>query len=107
MKALVPLMNLPTRLMLLWLLCMSVWLCCRFEQILLEQDPLPSYALKLMQAYLDNNPAFIRYSPLLTCYLILVVLSKVFLFPNSMPPVPGLQCQRSVLILKFILFYCI
>ncbi|GAB1605794.1 hypothetical protein Ahia01_000861700, partial [Argonauta hians] len=31
------------------------------EQILLDQDPLPSYALKLFALLLDHSPAFIKY----------------------------------------------
>ena len=32
----------------------------RFEQILLEQDPAPSYGLRLLWALLDQNPSFIK-----------------------------------------------
>ncbi|VDI57338.1 serine/threonine-protein kinase ULK4 [Mytilus galloprovincialis] len=32
----------------------------QFEQILLDQDPLPAYGLKLLLALLEQNPAFIK-----------------------------------------------
>ena len=32
----------------------------RYEQLLLEQDPLPSYALKLLLALIEQNAQFIR-----------------------------------------------
>ena len=32
----------------------------RYEQLLLEQDPLPSYALKLLLALIEQNGQFIR-----------------------------------------------
>lgn len=35
-------------------------LCGRYEQILLEPDPLPSYALKLLNALLKQNSGYIR-----------------------------------------------
>lgn len=34
--------------------------CFRFEQILLDQDPLPSYGLKLLLALLEQNTSFIK-----------------------------------------------
>ncbi len=33
---------------------------CRYEQLLLEQDPLPSYGLKLLLALLEQNSSFIK-----------------------------------------------
>jgi len=34
--------------------------CARYEEILLQQDPLPAYGLKLLLALLEQHPAFIR-----------------------------------------------
>ena len=33
---------------------------CRYEDILLQQGPLPTYGLKLLLALLEQHPAFIR-----------------------------------------------
>ena len=35
-------------------------LSCRYEQILLEQDPVPLYGLKLLLALMEQSVAFIR-----------------------------------------------
>ena len=36
-------------------------LCNRYEEILLQQDPLPAYGLKLLLVLLEQHPAFIRW----------------------------------------------
>jgi len=41
-------------------LCSVIYLCVRYDEILLQQDPLPTYGLKLLLALLEQHPAFIR-----------------------------------------------
>lgn len=36
-------------------------LLLRYEHILMEPDPVPAYALKLLVAMTEHNPAFTRY----------------------------------------------
>ena len=40
--------------------CAVLFTCVRYDEILLQQDPLPTYGLKLLLALLEQHPAFIR-----------------------------------------------
>jgi len=42
------------------ILHIGLYLCVRYEEILLQQDPLPAYGLKLLLVLLEQHPAFIR-----------------------------------------------
>lgn len=42
--------------------CYDVYDAGRYEQLLLEPDPLPAYTLKLIAAMLENNASLIGYA---------------------------------------------
>jgi len=48
-------------------ICAAFLSCFRYEDILLQQDPLPAYGLKLLLALLEQHPAFIR------CFNVLLI----------------------------------
>ena len=67
--------------------CINDALLFSYEQILLDQDPLPSYGLKLLLALLESNTGFIKQFEKLglvsVIFQVLLVSFVLFIFFNK------------------------